>query len=71
MKKNNKQAEVIRNTVSINQDIAESIRNENEQFKSINSMVESNVRDITDMTEQANSINEMVDQINQLLNVEE
>lgn len=67
----NKQAEVIRNTVSINQDIAESIRNENEQFKFINAMVESNVKDITDMTVQANSINEMVDQINQLLNAEE
>ena len=67
----NKQAEVIRSTVSINQDIAESIRNENEQFKFINTMVESNVRDITDMTMQANSINEMVDQINQLLNAEE
>ena len=63
----NKQAEVIKNTVSINQDIAESIRNENEQFRSINVMVESNVNDITDMTVQANSINEMVEQINQLL----
>ena len=66
----NNQASVIRDTVSINQDIAESIRDENEQFKSINVMVESNVNDITDMTEQVNSINEMVDAINQLLKAE-
>lgn len=63
----NKQADVIRNTVMINQDIAESIRNENQQFVSINAMVESNVNDITSMTDQINSINSMVDEINQIL----
>ena len=62
-----KQADVIRNTVSINQDIAESIQSENEQFASINGMVESNVNDIAGMTEQVNSINGMVDEINKLL----
>ena len=62
-----KQADVIKNTVSINQDIAESIQSENEQFISINGMVESNVNDITGMTEQVNSINNMVDEINKLL----
>ena len=62
-----KQAEVIRDTVYINQDIAESIQNENEQFISINGMVESNVNDIAGMTEQVNSINDMVDEINKLL----
>ena len=67
----NKQAQVIRNTVSINRDIATSIRTENEQFESINEMVESNVNDITGMTEQVNSINEMVDEINNLLKSEE
>ena len=66
----NKQSDVIRNTVNINQDIAESIRNENMQFTSINAMVESNVNDITSMTEQINSINSMVDQINQILKSE-
>ncbi len=65
-----KQAEVIRNTVTINNDIAESIRDENQQFGSINAMVESNVNDITSMTEQVSSINAMVDQLNQLLKVE-
>lgn len=63
----NKQSDVIKNTVSINQDIAESIRNENEQFVSINAMVETNVNDISEMTTQANSINGMVDEINNLL----
>lgn len=62
-----KQAAVIKDTVAINQDIAQSIRNENEQFKSINAMVESNVNDIAGMTEQVNTINGMVDEINSLL----
>ncbi|MDD6070791.1 MAG: methyl-accepting chemotaxis protein [Clostridiales bacterium] len=65
-----KQAEVIRNTVSINRDIAQSVRIENEQFVSINKMVESNVNDITEMTEQVNLINGMADEINSLLTVE-
>uniref|UniRef100_UPI0040560506 methyl-accepting chemotaxis protein n=1 Tax=Acetatifactor sp. TaxID=1872090 RepID=UPI0040560506 len=65
-----KQSEVIKNTVSINQDIAESIRSENEQFSSINTMVEGNVNDITVMTEQINSINDIADEINDLLNRE-
>lgn len=64
-----KQAEVIRDTVSINQDIAESIRDENSQFESINSMLEHNVEDIEEMTNQANVINEMVGQISSLLNM--
>ena len=62
-----KQADVIRNTVLINNDIAESIRNENQQFNSINAMVETNVNDITEMTAQVSSINAMVDKINNLL----
>lgn len=66
-----KQAEVIKNTVAINRDIAESIHAENEQFVSINDMVERNVADITGMTEQVNSLNEMVDEINTLLKVNE
>lgn len=66
-KAHDNQAEVIRNTVSINRDIAENIRTENDQFVSINAMVESNVKDITEMTEQINLINGMVDEINTLL----
>lgn len=67
----NKQSEVIKNTVAINSDIAENIYIENGQFVSINEMVESNVRDITGMTEQVNVINKMVDEINKMLKVEE
>ncbi|MFG6326439.1 MAG: hypothetical protein K1W00_06280 [Lachnospiraceae bacterium] len=66
-----KQAMVIQNTVSINKEIAESIRNENTQFNSINDMVESNVNDISEMTAQINAINGMVDEINKLLKREE
>ncbi len=69
-KAHQKQAEVIRNTVSINQHIAESIQNENEQFASINVMVENNVNDISGMTEQVTTINGMVDEINSILNLE-
>lgn len=64
----NKQGEVIRNTVSISKDIAESIRDENVKFNSINSMVESNVADIAEMSKQVSAINTMVDDINNILN---
>lgn len=63
----NNQAEVIKSTVAINQHIAQSIRNENEQFVTINSMVENTVNDITQMTEQITSINGMVDEMNNML----
>ena len=62
-----KQSEVIKKTVSINQDIAESIRNENEQFSSINFMAESNANDTMEVATQASAINEMVDEISRLL----
>ena len=62
-----KQADVIKRTVSINQDIAESIRNENEQFNSINIMAESNANDTTNVAMQAGVINEMVDKMAELL----
>ena len=66
-----KQAEVIKKTISINQDIAESIRNANEQFNSINAMAESNANDVAEVATQAGTINEMVDKINQLLKQDE
>lgn len=67
----NKQAEVIQKTASINQDIAESIKNENEQFVSINEMAESNASDTAEVAMQANAINSMVEEIKQLLKMEE
>jgi len=63
------QEKVIQNTVQINQDIADSIHTENEQFASITNMAESNANDIKRMTEQIKSINNMVEEINNLLSV--
>ena len=40
------QSDVIRNTVEINEHIAESIKQENTEFCSINGMVENNTKDI-------------------------
>lgn len=66
----NKQADVIKNTVHINQYIAESIKSENQQFTSINAMAESNANDIAEVAAQANSINNMVNEMSKLLNCE-
>ena len=66
-----KQADVIKKTVLINQDIAESIKNENEQFNSINVMAESNASDTAEVATQASAINEMVDKMTELLRKEE
>lgn len=68
-KAHDQQSEVIKKTVSINQEIAQSIRYENAQFSSINSMVESNANDTTQVAAQANAINDMVDEMSQLLNI--
>lgn len=65
------QSEVIRKTVCINQDIAENIKNENQQFSTISAMAESNANDTTEVSAQANSIKEMVDQIAKLLETDE
>lgn len=62
-----KQSEVIKNTVEINENIADSIKQENAEFSNINDMVENNTRDITIMTEQVAVLNQMVEQINHLL----
>ena len=66
-----KQSDVIKKTVSINHDIAESIRNENEQFAAINAMAESNASDTAQVAAQANTINQMVDEMSDLLKRED
>lgn len=66
-----KQAAVIEKTVSINQDITESIKNEIEQFHSINSMAEGNADDTAAVSAQANAISDMVDEMNRLFRHEE
>lgn len=65
------QSEVIKNTVLINHDIAESIRTENEQFSVIREMAESNAIDTAEISTQANVINEMVNKMSKLLNRDE
>ena len=62
-----KQAEVIERTVSINQDIVEGIRKENEQFSSINTMAEGNAGDTAEVTKQAGIISDMVDEMGRIL----
>lgn len=66
-----RQSEVIKKTVSINQDIAESIRDENEQFATINAMAESNANSTAEVAAQAGAINDMVDQMSKLLRQDE
>lgn len=61
------QTDVINRTVEINQDIAESIRSENEQFNDINSMAESNASDTSAVAAQAAAINDMVEKMSVLL----
>lgn len=65
-----KQSNVIKQTISINQDIAENIRNENEQFVSINEMAESSANDTSEVAAQAGAINSMVDKMTEILNME-
>lgn len=62
-----KQSEVIDKTISINQYIAESVRDENERFNAINAMAESNADDTSEVATQASAINEMVDKMTELL----
>ncbi len=61
------QSDVIRNTVKINEHIAESIKQENTEFCNINDMVETNSKDIVEMNEQVAALNQMAEQINDLL----
>ena len=61
-----KQAEVIKKTVSINQDIGEGIKNVAEQFDTINAMAESNANDTSEVTAQASAINDMVEEMTSL-----
>lgn len=63
-----KQEKVIRYTVSISENIAESIQKENKEFGNISNMAETNTTDIIHMTEQVDMINEMIEKMNVLLN---
>lgn len=65
-----RQSGVIRQTISINQDIAESIRNEHEQFTSINAMADTSANATAAVATQAGAINSMVEKMTQLLEIE-
>lgn len=62
-----KQAEVIRKTISINQDIAEQFQSANDQFAAINNMAESNANDTAEVASHAVEINDMVNEMSELL----
>ena len=62
-----KQSEIIKKTVDINQNIAESIRAENEQFVTIREMAESNAENTEKVAIQARTIGDMVEEISRLL----
>ena len=63
----NEQNEVIRETVSINEDIASSIESENTEFGNIAEMVQSNAQDILALSTQVENINQMITELEKLL----
>lgn len=64
-----KQAAALKNVAAVNQDIAENIHDENEQFHMIHSMADSNARDTTQVAKQADVINDMVAKLTELLKI--
>lgn len=62
-----KQNDIIRNTFDISEDIADSIRAENQEFNVISDMVGRNAANTVYMNEQVVSINQMALQIDELL----
>jgi len=54
------QNNIIKTTVSINEEILEAIQSENNQFTSISDMIEENTSDILKMTQQAERLNQMI-----------
>ena len=64
------QSGVIQGTVEINEDIAERIHMENEEFSNIASMVQNNSSEIIALSEQVDKINSMVEQLEDLLTLE-
>ena len=61
------QKQVIRETVSINEDIAADIKQENKEFNNIADMLKNNVEEIKTMTIQVDTINTMVTELESLL----
>lgn len=62
-----RQSELIRTTVSINEEIAGSIQSENEQFTNISDMISDNSANILKMTAQAETLEHMIADLKALL----
>ena len=64
----NEQNKVIKDTIVINEDIAQSIVNENVEFGNITEMMQGNAQDIVSLSNQVENINTMITELEQLLN---
>ena len=62
------QNQVIKETIEINEDIAQSIVNENVEFGNITEMMQGNAQDIVSLSNQVENINTMITELEQLLN---
>lgn len=62
------QNQVIKETIVINEDIAQSIVNENVEFGNITEMMQGNAQDIVSLSNQVENINTMITELEQLLN---
>lgn len=62
-----KQSAVIFETVKINEDIAEGIHQEHEEFSNITAMVQNNTEEILELSDQIEKINKMVQELEGLL----
>ncbi|MBQ4523011.1 MAG: hypothetical protein IJA10_08695 [Lachnospiraceae bacterium] len=61
------QNQIIQETVVINEDIAERIHQENEEFANIASMVQSNTDEIMVLSDQVDNINHMIKELEELM----
>ena len=61
------QANIVVSTVEINEKIANSIQNENEEFKNIANMLQGNAEEVLNITQQVDVINRMVKELEALL----
>ena len=63
------QNQIIQETVVINEDIAERIHQENDEFSNIASMVQSNTEEIMVLSNQVDSLNDMIKELEEMMGV--
>ena len=61
------QNQIIQETVTVNEDIAERIHQENADFSNITSMVQGNSAEILNLSEQVDNINRMIKDLEEIL----